>query len=339
MTSIATEATAPPRTEATDDPRHRRDRLGIERFGGLYVIVLMCVVFGAWLETFRTLDNARIVAAGAAITGILTVGLIVSLISGVFDLSVGANMSLAITLVGWLQATAHVNPALTVLLTLLAGCAIGAANALIVTKLNVDAVIGTLGMSSILAALTYWIAGGKTILEGISPAFVRFGRVKPLTVPIPVYYLAGVALLIWYLLEHTPAGRYLYAIGSNANATRLAGVNVVRLQWAALMVSGTLASFAGIVLTMQLGAASYGAGTPYLLPAFAAAFLGSTQIRPGRFNVVGTLVALYLLAIGVKGLQLRWPSLPWIKSLFEGMILIIAVALGRWSARRNAART
>jgi ribose transport system permease protein len=106
----------------------------------------------------------------------------------------------------------------------------------------------------------------------------------------------------------------------------------------ALIIAGVLSSFAGIVLTMQLGASSFGAGNSYLLPAFAGAFLGSTQIRPGRFNVGGTLVALYLLAIGVKGLQLQYPDLPWIKNLCEGLTLIVAVAIVARAGRRLAGR-
>ncbi len=118
--------------------------------------------------------------------------------------------------------------------------------------------------------------------------------------------------------------------------TRRRHGSVRRLQWTALVISGVLSSLAGIVLTMQLGASSFGAGDPYLLPAYAAAFLGATQIKPGRFNVAGTLVALYLLAIGVKGLQLRYPSIPWIADLFQGLALIIAVALGVVARRKRA---
>jgi ribose transport system permease protein len=300
---------------------------------------LLAVIFSLWNpSTFGTADNARIIASSEAITGILTLGLIVSLLSGMFDVSVAANMSLAISLVGWLQSNWGMNPALAVALTLSVGALIGATNAFIITKLRVEPVIATLGMSSILAAMAYWIAHGNTIIDGISPRFKDFGSSKLLTIPVPVFYLLGVAVVLWYLLDHTPTGRYMYATGANVQAARLAGVNVVRLQWASLMIAGTLASFAGIVLTMQLGASSFGAGNSYLLPAFAAAFLGSTQIRPGRFNVLGTLVALYLLAIGVKGLQLEYPSLPWIKDLFEGVTLIFAVALGARAAVRRARR-
>jgi len=311
--------------------------LGFDRFSGLYVAIALAVFFSLWNpETFGTINNARIIAASEAITGILTLGLIVSLLSGMFDVSIAANMSLAISLVGWLQSNFGMNAVLAVILTLLAGALIGATNAFVITKLHVEPVIATLGMSSILIAVAYWIADGNTILDGISPTFKDFGSAKILTIPVSVYYLLAVALVLWYVLEHTPVGRYLYATGANVQAARLAGLKVVRLQWAALVTAGTLASFAGIVLTMQLGAASFGAGNSYLLPAFAAAFLGSTQVKPGRFNVGGTLVALYLLAIGVKGLQLEFPDLPWIKDLFEGLTLILAVAIGARAALRRA---
>jgi ribose transport system permease protein len=283
-------------------------------------------------------SNLRVTAASQAITGILTIGLIISLVSGVFDLSIAANMSLSICVVGTLQAHQHLNAVLAVALTLLLGATIGVVNAIVVTVLHVEPVIGTLGMSSILTAISFWVAGGRTILDGISPSFTKLGTGELFSVPLPVFYLAGVALIFWYILEHTPFGRYLYAIGANAEASRLAGLKVVTLQWWALIISGVVASTAGIVLTMSLGAASFGAGDSYLLPAFAAAFLGSTQIKPGRFNVMGTLVAVYLLAVGVKGLQLKYPSASWIANLFQGCALILAVALARRAGRRNAGK-
>jgi ribose transport system permease protein len=316
----------------------RRD-LGVDRFSGVYVIIIMIVGFSLWEPTtFRTAENARVLVSSEAITGLITLAAVISLIAAVFDLSIAANMSLAISMVGWLQASVHVNAALAVVITLLMGATIGCANALIVTRLHIDPVIGTLAMSSILIAAEYWVAKGQDIIYGISPTFIKVGSLAPLSIPISVYYLAFAALVMWYVLEHLPVGRYLYAAGANPQAARLSGVRVVRLQWGAMITSGFLASAAGVVLTMQLGSASYGAGSSYLLPAFAGAFLGSTQIKPGRFNVLGTLVAMYLLAIGIKGLQLKYPQLPWVADLVEGLILLIAVSVAVRGARRRAAQ-
>jgi len=309
--------------------------LSPRRFNGVYLLLVLALIFSVWVEPFRTLENFRVVASGQAITGILTMGLIVSLISGVFDISIAAVMSFSISLVGWFQATLHMNAALAVLLTVACGALIGGVNAFNVTVLKVDPIIATLGMSAILAAAAYWIAQGKTILNGISETFTSFGTGRLLSIPVPVFYLFGVALLLWFALEHTTWGRYLRASGANPVATKLAGIRVVRLQWSALLVSGALGAVAGVVLTMQLGAASFDAGASYLLPAFAAAFLGTTQIQPGRFNVWGTVVALYLLAVAVKGLQLRYPSVPWIGDLIQGVTLIGSVAIAAYVARRR----
>lgn len=330
---------APDGPAATRWRRHGLIDLRADRYSGLYLAVLLIVIFSLWLpDSFGTATNARAILGGSAITGIVTLGCMLGLISGAFDISIGANMSFAISLVGWLQSSLHMNALLAVVVTLLSGALVGTVNAFVITRMRVEPVIATLGMSSLLTAFAFWVAGGQTIVTGISSTFITFGTAQFFTIPVPVFYLAGVALVLWYLLDHTPFGRYLYAAGASPNAARLAGLPVARLQWIALVMSGLLSSGAGIILTMQLGAAAFGAGDSYMLPAFAGAFLGSTQIKPGRFNVGGTLVALFLLAIGVKGLQLKYPALPWIADLFQGLALIVAVALGVIAGRRRAAQ-
>jgi ribose transport system permease protein len=287
-------------------------------------------------ETFGTVNNVRIIAASAAIAGILTLAVTLSMASGTFDISLAANMTFSISLLGALAGTYGVPWPLAILITLAAGALVGAINAAIITRIGVEPIIATLGMSSVLAALAFWVADGKSIvLAQVGPAFTQAGTMSIASIPITVFYLFGVALVLWYLLEHTPFGRYVYAIGSSPQAAKLAGVRVFRLQSISLMMSGALAALAGVVLTMQLGAAPFGAGAPYLLPAFAATFLGSTQIVRGRFNVRGTIVALYLLATAVKGLQLRFPDLPWISDLVQGVVLIVAVSITARAAKKR----
>jgi ribose transport system permease protein len=141
------------------------------------------------------------------------------------------------------------------------------------------------------------------------------------------------AAVIYIVIEYLPVGRYLYASGGNPLAARLAGVRVDRIVFGSLVASSLVAGFAGVVLAARIGTASPDIGPSYLLPAFSAVFLGSTQIKPGRVNVLGTLIAIYLLATGVKGLQLAGaPS--YTNNLFNGAALIIAVALAARSARK-----
>ena len=138
-------------------------------------------------------------------------------------------------------------------------------------------------------------------------------------------YLLIIAFVLWWLTAHTPAGRYLYAIGGNPEAARLSGVRIERYTTVALVLSATIAGVAGIMFA-SLNGPSLNFGGTLLLPAFAAAFLGSTQLIPGRFNVWGTLLAIFVLATGVQGLQLV-SGASWLNDMFNGVALIIAVAL------------
>lgn len=309
--------------------------LGVSRMSGLYITALLIIVFSVWLpETFATTQTLRSVADDQAVTALVALALVVPLSAGVFDLSVAAQLGFSLVLVTWAQAEGH-SPVVAVAMAIFSGLVVGGVNAFVVLRLGVDSFIATLGMSSILAAGAYYLTSGQPIVNGISADFTEAGRGDLFGVPITVVYLVVVAALLWYVMEYTPLGRHFYAVGGNLQASRLAGLRVQRLQCQAMLVAGVLASIAGVVLAAKLGSGSHLAGGPYLLPAFSAAFLGATQIKPGRVNVPGTLVAVFLLAVGVKGLQLAGAR-PEIDDLFNGVALIVAVALAARSSRKSA---
>ena len=318
-------------------PARRRNiaaTMGLDRFSGIYVWAALILLFSLWVPSlFDTATNARIIAGSQAITAIVAMGLIVPVACGAFDLSIGGTVGVAVCVVIWFQANGH-GFVLGIIVALLAGLAVGLLNSFIVVKLNVNSFIATLGMSSILSAGTYWITNGSTISNGVSPHFTAIGQNLLWGLPLPVFYMVAVGIVLWWLLEYTPVGRYLYSIGGNPQAAKLAGIRVGRITTGAFVLSGVVAAFAGIILAAELGSASPDIGVPYLLPAFSAVFLGATQVFPGRVNVPGTLIAIFLLATGVKGLQLAGaPS--YITSLFDGAALIIAVALAARATRRR----
>jgi ribose transport system permease protein len=321
-------------TSTAPAPPRRKLGLGLDRFSGLYVWAALIVLFGILRpDTFLTPENARIIAAEQAITAMIALAVVVALAAGVFDLSVAATLGVSVCVVITLQSNGY-NPVVAALAAVLTGIVIGFVNGFIVVKLHVESLIATLGMSSILAAVAFWITGGKQIVTGISPSFLAWGRESVLGLPAPVYYMAVTALVLWYVLEYTPVGRNLYAVGGNPVAARLAGVRVDRITWGALVVTAAVAAIAGVVLAARLGSATPEVGPGYLLPAFSAAFLGATQIKRGRMNVLGTLVAIFLLATGIKGLQLIGaPS--YVNFLFNGLALIIAVALAVRTTRHR----
>ena len=208
---------------------------------------------------------------------------------------------------------------------MLIGLAVGLINATVVVGMKIDSFIATLATGSLIQALITLVTNDTPISDvKLAGGFSKIGQTTSQGLILPVLYVAVVAVGIWYLLEHTATGRRLYAVGFNQDAARLAGVKVRRLQFLALVTSGVLAGASGIVLASILGGGSPTAGTPYLLPGFAAVFLGATQLKNGRFNAGGTLIAVLLLGTGTTGLGLA-NAPQWSGALFVGVVLIAAL--------------
>ncbi len=307
----------------------------LRRASGVYVFVGLVVLFAVWVpETFLTTTTLSSVLSQSAVTALVAVGLVVPLVAGVFDISVGYTMGMAAVMVSWLMVKQGWNPAVAVLATLAIGAVIGLVNGLLVVRFAINAFIATLGTSSILAGLIVFVSGKQQIV-GLPSGFTGLATWSVMGVPAAAVYLVVVALVLWFVLEHMPVGRRLYAAGCGEDAARLAGVRTGRLIVGSFVTSAVVASIAGIVLTARIGAGSPQVGPSYLLPAFAAAFLGATQFKPDRFNVWGTVLAVYLLAVGVRGLNLIGAAF-WVTDLFNGLALILAVGLATSSARRGA---
>ena len=337
--AVDTTPAGAPGTPAGGPRQTRKFSFGLDRFSGLYVWAILIIVFSLWVpKLFPTADNFRIIASSQAVSAIVALGLLIPVACGVFDLSIAGTLGVAETLVIYMQANGH-GTFIGIVCGLAAGLVVGLVNAFVVIKLRVDSFIATLGMSSILLAAVLGLTNGAFLSgPGTTTTFAAFGQNKLWGLPLPVFYMLAIGLVLWWLLEYTPIGRYLYGIGGNPQAARLAGVRVDRITTGAFCMSGILAAFAGIVLAAELGSANPSVGDGYLLPAFSAVFLGATQIRPGRVNVLGTLIAIFLLATGVKGLQLAGAP-NYIEALFDGAALIVAVALSAHTGARKKKRS
>jgi ribose transport system permease protein len=268
------------------------------------------------------------------VTAILTLAVLVPLIAGAYDLSVGANVNLTAILAVYLQTADHWSMVPAIIAAILCGTAIGVINGFLVVKLGVNSFIATLGMGSVIAAFQTIVTSNN---QPIPPSSATWGNITQTTVfgfEIVVVYMLVIALVLWWALEHTPPGRYLYAIGGNAEAARLSGVGVGKWVWLSLITSGALAGVAGVLFASLVGPSlTFGPGL--LLPAFAAAFLGSTQLKPGRFNVWGSIIAIYVLAVGVQGLSYV-TNVQWLSDMFYGVGLIVAVSFAVWRQRASA---
>ena len=306
--------------------RLSRRGFGFSRFSGLYVFAVLVVVYSIWLpHTFPKSTTVQTVAGNQALTGVAALGLVCAMSVGVFDLSIANVLGLSSTVGAALMVRSHVAPGLAILIVLAMGLGIGLVNGLLVVRFRINSIVATLGMSSVVLAFDDKITDGQFITP-VPSAFSTLMSGSLAGIPTPFIVLIVVAFLMWYLLEHTPLGRRMIATGAGQDAARLAGTNTGAMQFVGPMIAGTLASLAGLMLLSTVGSAAPDSGPSYLLPLFAAVYLGSTQIRPGRFNIWGTIVALYVLATGVKGLQLAGGQY-WVGELFNGVALILAVGV------------
>jgi ribose transport system permease protein len=315
-----------------------RAALSFRNVSAIWIFVAMFVVFSLWVpETFLRWDTWRALLDSQSLNALVAIGLVLPLAAGAFNLAIGAEVGFASILVAWLLARQGVATAPAILLTLVAGALVGTASALLIVRARIDSFIATLGISSVLLALTAWVSGSQQILN-LSPGFQKLGTERLLGLTLPIWIMLGVGLAVWYLLERTPLGRRIYATGGNSEAARLAGVRTGAIVVLALALCGAIAALAGTLQSARLATGDPTVGPGFLLPAFAAVFLGSTQFRGGRYNVWGTVVAVVVLATGVKGLQLAGAPV-WIPDLFNGVALLLAVGMAkhRRTARRAGA--
>ena len=300
----------------------------------VYVWAILFLVFSLWVpDTFLTATTWKSLAAEQAVTTILALAVVIALASGVFDLSVAAVLGAAAVFVAHFMTANSFDPVPAVMLTLLGAVAVGTVSATAVVFFRINSFIATLGVSSVLSALIVAISDNQQII-GLPPSFVSWTTFQFLGIQGTFWIALAIAVVIWFFLEHRPIGRHMYATGASPDSARLAGVRTDRIVFGTMICTALIAGIAGVVVTSRLGTGSPTIGPPYLLPAFAAAFLGSTQVKPGRFNVLGTLIAVYALATSVKGLQLAGAPI-WLPELFNGAALLVAVAV---SVRRRRVR-
>lgn len=302
----------------------------LERYGLVVLLAAEIVFFAVWGKTshsFFTLLDFRTIAENYAALAIVALATIVPLIGGGFDLSVGAVALLGT--IACAAATSHFRAPLgvAVLVAVVLGTAVGLVNGTVVAKLGVTALITTLGTFYVIFGIVYSYTGGNSIVTGIPTSLTSINVKTWLGVPRITVFMVIAALVVWYLLTQTPWGRHLHAVGSNPAAARLVGVRVDRVVLTSFMVSGAFAAVAGVLQLANTGNASPDINNAFglVLPALASAFLGATTIQPGRFNVPGTLVGVFLIAVANQGLTLAGFT-EWVQYVLFGAALVVAVA-------------
>lgn len=304
-------------------------------YGLLILTILLAILFSILLpNTFPTQLTLDSILATTSITALLALSEMIVSSIGQIDLSVGYGIGISHILAVGLITRSNLPWGLDIVVVLLVGVLIGLTNGLLVQIAKIDSFIATLGVGTVIYGIANWYTNGQQIVGTLPGGFIAISNTFLFGIPLPAFYVAIIAIVLWIAFEFLPVGRYLYALGSNARAAELSGIPRPRYIIGAFVVAGLLMAFAGIVLASRIQVGQSNVGPDYLLPAIVGALLGATTIRPGRVNVWGTIIAVLLLAVGVAGIEQIGAAF-FVNPLFNGLTLIIAVGLAGYAARRR----
>ena len=306
----------------------------LRKWGTLAGFVALMIVFSLLRpEVFPSLANIRNVIEQVATLAIVSATVTVVMVTGDFDLSVGALASLCGVVVADLMVNGFgVGPSIGV--ALLVGAGGGLINGVLVSYGGLSAFVATLATMTAFGGAALLYTEGGTIFSGIPEVFKVLGQGSLGPVPVPVLIMLLVVVATWILMEQTVFGRRLYSIGGNAEAAYLTGINVRRVRLMAYVISGLGAALAGMVLTSRLASAHPQAGNPLMLNAAAAVFLGATAFREGEPHIIGTLLGVFIMGVLGNGLNILGVN-SYIQSILTGAIIVLAVLLSGLSRQRQ----
>jgi len=298
----------------------------LQRYAIVLVWIVIIIAFSILCpETFPTWLNVSMILGSKATLVILSLAVLIPLTAGDFDLSVAAVLVLSNQIIAVLNVHHGVNVWIAIVVALIAGILVGFINGIFVVKMGIDPFIVTLGMQTLVCGVILWISNSQTV-NGIDRILVEWTISKRLFgISYIFFYALILTAIVWYFLEFTSAGKKILYAGRGRNVARLSGINVDKVRWLCLIGSGFLSAVAGVSYAGTTGCADPTSGLTFMMPAFAAAYFGSTCIKPGRFNAWGCLIAVYFLGTGVTGFSLLGAP-TFIQNIFYGLALIVAVS-------------
>jgi erythritol transport system permease protein len=323
-----------------------RALLMLLRARAIVVLAALLITFSVLTPAFLTAANLSILSKHVAITGILAIGMTFVVLTGGIDLSVGSIAGLGGMVAGFVLAPAlHVNSfsatslAQAITATLLTALAVGILNGWLVARLAVAPFIATLGTLYMARGAALLISGGKTFpnLGGSSGAnaFTALGQGQLLHIPNPVWTMAALFALAWFIASKTPLGRHIYAVGGNERAAMLAGIRVARVKLFTYVFSAISASLVGLIIASQLEAAHPATGTTFELNAIAAIVLGGISLSGGRGTVTGALIGAFVIGVLADGLVMLGVSEFW-QMVIKGAVIVLAVSIDQLQTRVQA---
>ncbi|MBB1274060.1 ribose ABC transporter permease [Psychromonas sp. SR45-3] len=297
----------------------------IEQKSLIALIVLIAVV-SVLNEYFFTIDNILNILRQTSVIAILAAGMTLVILTAGIDLSVGSILALCGAFAASMISL-EIPVLIAVPVSLLGGAVLGSMAGFIISKGKVQAFIATLVMMTLLRGVTMVYTDGRPISTGftdVADSFAWFGTGYMFGIPVPVWLMIFVFAGIWYLLNHTRFGRYVYALGGNESATKLSGINVDRIKIGVYSICGLLSALAGIIITSRLSSAQPTAGMGYELDAIAAVVVGGTSLAGGRGYIMGTLIGALIIGVLNNALNLLDVS-SYFQMIVKAAVILLAV--------------
>ena len=326
------EVTVAPRVGRLDRPVWRSMGIGLRELT-LVPVIAVTILIGAFIsDAFLTTGNLLNILQQSSELSVLVIAETMIVIAGKFDLSLEFVVGLAPMVGGWLIVTSvgeggsgiGVNPYVAIFIVFLIGALVGLVNGFLVTKMRLNAFITTLAMLILLRGVTMGMTNGKTLFS-LPPAFLYLGSEKLFGVPVSIWIAGCLYLGFGLLLRYHSWGRALYAIGGNAEAARVAGINVERVTWTVYVVGGVLSALAGLMLTGRIASVVTSQGANMIFYVFAAAVIGGVSLEGGRGRLIGALTGVLLLGLLQNILTLSQIPAFWIDAAYGAIILLALV--------------
>ena len=308
-----------------------------ERFATLAFFLAFYIVIGVLKGSeFVSWSNITLVLSQNSYAAVLAAAVTLPLIAGQFDLSVGAVAGMSAVICAYLVSKESFNTGLAIVITLAIGAAVGVLNGMLVTRGKISSFIVTLGVGGAAGGVAEWVSNGQTIFGGIPASLTEAGTLKAGSIPLPIFYVIGAALILWALTRRTVAGRYWYATGANPESARLAGIRTSKMVMWAFVSSGFIAAAGGVLYLAIFASVDPTTGPDLILPAFAASFLGSSILSDGKFTIIGSVLGTFLLAYATNGLQIARVNFA-AQPIFTAIVLVGAVGITELLRRRRQA--
>jgi ribose/xylose/arabinose/galactoside ABC-type transport system permease subunit len=312
----------------------RRIKSILSNYGIIFVLIVLIIVFSSLSERFLLRNNIFNVLRQVSIVGIISVGMTFVMMTGGIDLSCGSVVGFACVGAAILMVNAQMNPALASLVVCVGGLCLGLINGAIIHWLQVPPFITTLGMMTSVRGIAYIITGGLPVF-GFNQAFTRLGQGYLGVIPIPVLIMAAAFIFGVVFLNTTSAGRHIYGVGGNEEASRLSGVNIRNIKLLVYGISGFMSALAGVVLLARVNSGQPNAGMGYELDVITAVVLGGVRMSGGQGRVYMVIIGVLIMGVMTNGMTMLGIN-EYVQMLIKGLVLIAAIAFDKFLNEQRA---